>query len=656
MRFEEYVFIKNDTKNNNILEKASLNTMLIQELLPIISLAWFSRPLSKKEAKELFAKIPQSQVEKIVREICEKSDEEKAIFLSALVVIFRKGGVWGEFKPCVYTKWREALRCYHNRAFKQHLQGHLNVSKNWPDVWVSGFSEIENYLDYVNFTKLSYNDYIVDLPEYPRHLNLLLWVLRKYSWDNKRRNDIVRKALAHNQLFILDNLEIPEDFSILLKYTSSQEGLKEQLRERFVAKKVRLKLSYMFTPELIQEFVVPTYNSFSNATTEQKKELLKHLVLEPSLLQTLSDDLMKVVAESCGIMELLTMDMFLLKPFFVKIVRRTIGERVTESQKKTFCQQINLLKSCAVSFQERVKVYLLIKCASELMLEGLTPILHLMMKYLDAVSRNQTSSIDVSVSDDAVFQEWRTLWHPLCVSRMIPLNKMSYTFVCGDKRWPIQWVMILKCKKKFDLNIITAEEKPVAELHNLLAMPFTIDKRQQIKDKIDVVTQPMFSWFEQMLAVLVMREKAFNLRDVAENVWNNEDFRNYLQQKRSLLSLLEEKSARARTDEDKEKMRAGVKRKMEEDPFLQQVKRQCPEHLPQLEKGLQMEILAKNPVITCPVCLDDYSVESHFLRITQCGHTFCFDCVSKNEGCGICRSKVQRAVAPRAVDVFDVPY
>ena len=165
----------------------------------------------------------------------------------------------------------------------------------------------------------------------------------------------------------------------------------------------------------------------------------------------------------------------------------------------------------------------------------------------------------------------------------------------------------------------------------------------------------MFFWLEQMLVKLVMRESAFNLRDVAENVWNNDAFRNYLQQNNSLLSLLEEKSARARTDEDKEKMRAGVKRRMETDPFLQQVKRQCPEHLPQLEKGLQMELLAKNPVITCPVCLGDYSIESSFLRTTNCGHTFCFDCLSKNENCGICRSKVQRAIAPCALDVFDFP-
>ena len=631
--------------------------------LSALTLAFFAGSLpSKAKALKMF---PSNW-----KEIIEQSDgltvEKRAMLLSWLVVVSTAAGKWGAAKDFLRREWLSALRAYSNVEFKENLNKMLGVSTRWPHIWVLGCSEVESWLDMVDFRKLSYDEGVLDtLETFPQHWELLRWMMHlshyrhTTSVQRRRKVVIVEKVLQPHLCFILEKLETPEDFVIVLGYVKFLKGLKEQLKERWMTKKLRMRERdyYVHTKQLIRAFVLDNYNNFQDCTKEEQKMLMKWLILDGQQTRQIDDDIKREAGRNVRLGELLSMGRLFGIPF-TEGVRQSFEERPpTEEEKTAFVFQVQKAldeERTADDGKKRAFIFGAVRYACQLLSgrENIDGILSWLVAFTNGLETNVMDEMPVrSVSRD-LLKEWRR-WNSITDFFLFPKNRLTYSFKCGENIIRVEWTFWPQSPRLFDVDRVPEGQKVLARMQNWLFGSWTNSKEGELREMLDGLQGNFYVIMVYFLKVLCFKHKKLHeLRGIVPSIWENEPFRNFVHSRGQLKDLLEEKEAEVKLAADKLEMDAGVKRKMEE-AFEKEVERKYPEHLAKLKRAEKLRWLMEKPVASCPVCLCFYGKE-FLVRNVPCGHVFCKDCQVKMKTCGMCRQPVVSTVKVVPTPQFSV--
>jgi len=592
--------------------------------------------------------------------------EKRAMLMSWLVVVSTVAGKWGGAKDFLKREWLSALRAYSNVEFKENLDKMLGVSTRWPHIWVLGCSEVERWLDRVDFRRFSYDEGVLDtLETFPQHWELLRWMMSLSHYPHttpvqrRRKVMIVEKVLEPHLDFILGQLKDPQDFVIVLGYVKFLKGLKEQLKARWMAKGLRLPESNYFThtKELIRAFVLDNYNNFQDCTKEEQKELVKWLILDGQQIRQIDDDIKREAGRHVRLGELLSMGR-LFGISFTEGVRQAFEERPpTEEEKAAFVVQVQKAleeERTANEGKKRVYIFGAVRYACQLLdgREDLNGILSWLIAFTNGLATNVMDEMLVRSVSPELLKEWRR-WTNITDYFLFPKNRLIYSFKCGDDVCRVEWTIWPQPPRLFDVGLVPEGQKVLARMQNWLFGSWTISKEGELREMLDGLQGDLYVTMVYFLKVLCFKHKKLHeLRGIVPSIWDNEPFRNFVRSRGQLKDLLEEKEAEVKLAADKLEMDAGVKRKME-DAFEKEVEKRYPEHLAKLERAEKLRRLIEKPVASCPVCLCFYGKE-FLVRNAPCGHVFCLDCQQKMKTCGMCRQPVLGTVKVVPTQQFDV--
>jgi len=625
----------------------------VATLVSDLTLAFFAGSLpSRADALKMMP----SNWKDIIRESKALSEEKRAMLLSWLVVVSTTAGKWGAAKELLSNEWLLALKAYTNVEFKENLDKMLGVATRWPHIWVLSCGEVERWLDRVNFRRLSYDEGVLDtLDTFPQHWELLRWMMcisyyrHTTSVQRRRKVAIVEKVLNPHRLFILKQLESPDDFLICLGYVKFMKGLKEELKELWWKKGIRLQESdhFLHTKELISAFVLNKYNNFQDSTKDEQKELVKWLILDRDLSREIDDDVKREAGRNIRLRELLYMGRLFGIPFTLG-VRQSFEERPpTEEEKAAFVvqlqQAIKEVKS-AKDGKKWVVIFGAVRYACQLLdgREDVVGILSWLVAFTKGLATDVLDEMPVRCVSQELLVEWRR-WNVITDFFLYPKNRLVYSFKCGEDVCKIEWVFWVNPPRLFDVDVVPEEQKVFARMQNWMRGSWANSKESELKEIIEGLQEQMFVPMVCFLQVLCFKNKNISkLRGIVPSIWGNEYFCNFIRSRGKLKGLLEEKEAEIKLETDKAAMNAGVKRKMEE-PFEQEVKERHPELFKKLRRGEQLKKLMDVPVVLCPVCLCFYGRE-FLVRNISCGHVFCLDCQEKMKTCGMCRQPVVSTV------------
>jgi len=638
-------------------------TKTAETLVSALTPAFFAGSLpSRADALKMWP----SNWKEIIEQSVGLTVEKRAMLMSWLVVVSTVAGKWGGAKEILSWKWLSALRAYSNVEFKENLDKMLGVSMRWPNIWVLGCSEVERWLDRVDFRRFSYDEGVLDtLETFPQHWELLRWMMSLSHYPHttpvqrRRKVMIVEKVLEPHLDFILWQLKDPQDFVIVLGYVKFLKGLKEQLKEHWMAKGLRLRESNHFThtKELIRAFVLDNYNNFQDCTKEEQKELVKWLILDGQQTRQIDDDIKREAGRQVRLGELLSMGRLFGIPF-TEGVRQAFEERhPTEEEKAAFVVQVQKAleeEKTANDSKKRVYIFGAVRYACQLLdgREDLNGILSWLVAFTNGLATNVMDEMLVrSVSRD-LLKEWRR-WNRITDFFLFSKNRLTYSFRCGENISKVEWIFWTNPPRLLDVGVVPNEQKVFAVMQNWLFGSWTNTKESELKEMIEGLQENMFVAMTCFLQVLCIKHKTISeLRGIVPSIWGNELFCNFIRSRGQLKGLCEEKEAEVKLASDKLEMDAGVKRKMEES-FEQEVKDKYPELFKKLRRCEQLKKLMEKPVASCPVCLCFFGRE-FLVRNVPCGHVFCLDCQKKMKTCGMCRQSVVSTVKVVPTQQFDV--